>query len=217
MKVTVQIPTLNEGESLAHTLKQIPREVVDEVLVIDGHSTDNTREVAESFGCRFLLQPGKGYGNAMKFGFQNASGDVIISMDADGSPNPQDIPRLVAKLKEGYDLVLGSRYLPGAGTEDDTLVRHVGNKFFTFLTNFIHGTKISDSCYFFAAMRKEMLLKLDLKTEDFSFCIEVPVKARKAGFKIAEIPCFERKRVASTSRVNAIRDGLKILRAILTF
>jgi len=211
MKVTVQIPALNEADSLATTIKQIPRESVDEVLVVDGHSTDNTVEVAQSLGCRVITQPEKGYGNAMLYGFEKATGDVIISMDADGSPNPQEIPKLVAKIKEGYDLVLGSRYMPGAGTEDDTFIRFAGNKIFTFLTNLIHRMGISDSLYFFAAMKKEMLKNLELKSQDFALCIEVPVKVHKAGYKIAEVPCFERSRFASTSRVNAFTDGLRIL------
>lgn len=211
MKITVQIPTLNEGESLADTLEQIPREIVDEILIIDGHSTDNTLEIAKSFGCRVLVQPGRGYGDAMRFGFQNAMGDVIISMDADGSPNPQDIPRLVDKLQEGYDLVLASRYMLGAKSEDDTPIRLIGNKFFTFLTNFLYGLDISDALYFFAAMRKEKVSGLNLKSKDFALCIEVPVKVHRAGFKIGEVPCVERRRFASVSRVNAALDGIKIL------
>src|SRR3989344_6675559 len=104
MKVTVQIPALNEGKSIAQTVARIPRDCVDEILVIDGHSKDNTVEAARAAGCRVLSQPGKGFGDAQLHGFHNATGDVIIIMDADGSPDPQDIPRLLAKLNEGYDL-----------------------------------------------------------------------------------------------------------------
>lgn len=215
MKVTVQIPTLNEAKSLPKVITQIPKDIVDEILVIDGHSTDKTVEIAKSLGCRVLTQPGKGYGDAMRFGFRQARGDIIISLDADGSPNPQDIPKLIAKTREGYDLVLGSRYLPGSGTEDDTFIRSIGNKLFTFLTNLLHGTKLSDSLYLFAAMKKEMLLNLDLKSNDYALCIEIPVRAYKAGYKIAEVPSLERKRIADESRVNAFRDGLKILWALL--
>lgn len=217
MKVTLQIPAMNEAKSLPKVLNKIPRGVVDEVLVIDGHSTDDTRKVAEAMGCRVLTQPGKGYGDAMRFGFKSALGDVIVSMDADGSPNPEEIPRLVNKLRDGnYDLVLGSRYIEGAGSEDDTIIRRVGNKIFTLLTNAIHGTNLTDSLYLFCAMKKEMLLNLDLKSNDFSLCLEIPVKAFKAGYSIAEIPSFERKRFADVSRVNALTDGLKILKALLT-
>ncbi len=211
MKVTVQIPTYNEEGSLAHTIKRIPQGAADEILVIDGHSTDKTVEIAKSLGCRVIIQPGKGYGDAQLFGFKQAEGDIIISMDADGSPDPADIPKLVAKIEEGYDLALGSRYMSDARSEDDTFIRYAGNKIFTFLTNLIHGMKITDSLYFFAAMKKDMVNKLDLKSKDFALCIEVPVKAHKAGYKIGEVACVEGKRFADESRVNAFNDGLKIL------
>jgi len=215
MKVTLQIPTLNEAESLPRVLEQVPRQAVDEILVVDGHSSDKTREIAESLGCRVILQPDKGYGNAMKFGFSKAIGDIIISMDADGSPNPQEIPKLLAKINQGYDLVLGSRYLPGGGSQDDTFIRRFGNKIFTWFTNLRHGSNFSDSLYLFAAMKKEMLLNLDLKSEDFALCIEILVKAHKQRYKIGEVPCFERARFASDSRVNALIDGIKILWQLL--
>jgi len=216
MKVTLQIPTLNEAGSLAKTLKQVPREAINEILVIDGHSIDDTIKIAESLGCRAILQPKKGYGNAMKYGFTQAKGDIIIIMDADGSPQPKDIPRLIKKMGEGnYDMVLGSRYLPGGGSQDDTLIRYIGNKLFTRITNLRHGSKFSDSLYMFAAMKKDMLLNLGLKSEDFALCIEILVKAHKKGYKIGEVPCFERVRFASESRVNALTDGIKILWQLL--
>ncbi|MBI3500273.1 MAG: glycosyltransferase family 2 protein [Bacteroidetes bacterium] len=211
MKVTVQIPARNEEGSLPSVIAMIPKNFVQEILVVDGHSTDKTIEVAKSLGCRVITQPGKGYGDAMIHGFKNASGDVIISMDADGSPNPEEIPKLLEKMKEGYDLVLGSRYLLGAGSEDDTFIRYIGNKGFTWLTNLLHGTKMSDSLYLFCAMKKTMLNSLVFRCNDFSLCIEIPVKAHKAGFKIAEVACYERKRIADVSRVNAFIDGIKIL------
>lgn len=213
MKVTVQIPAKNEEGSLPSVIEKIPRDFVTEILVVDGHSTDSTMKVATALGCRVITQPGKGYGDAMIHGFKNASGDVIISMDADGSPNPKEIPKLLAKLNEGYDIVLGSRYLTGGGSEDDTLIRYIGNKSFTFITNLLHGTKMSDSLYLFCAMKKSMLDKLVFNCSDFSLCIEIPVKAHKAGFKMAEIPSFELKRIADVSRVNAFVDGFKILYA----
>lgn len=211
MRVTLLIPALNEGKSIGQTIKQIPRDAVDEILVVDGNSADNTVEVVRSLGCRAILQPGKGFGDALAHGFKNASGDIIVIMDADGSPDPQEIPQLLAKLNEGYDMVLGSRYLAGTKTKDDTLLRFMGNKLFTFLTNLIHGTKMTDCLYFFAAIKKDILNSLEFKSKDFAFCLEVPVKIHKAGYKIGEIACHERARFADDSRVNALTDGAKIL------
>jgi glycosyltransferase involved in cell wall biosynthesis len=216
MKVSVIIPTLNEEKSLPHVIKEIPKDIVGEILIIDGHSTDKTRKVAESLGCRVLLQPKKkGFGDALRFGFKEASGDVIISMDADGSHDPKDILKLINNLKEGYDLVLGSRYMAGGRSDDDTMIRHIGNMIFTFLTNLFYRSHFSDSLYLFEAVRRDKLLSLRLESDDFALCIEILAKAHKAGFRIAEIPCIEKPRIADKSRVNAFRDGLKILYQML--
>lgn len=215
MKVTLLIPAINEGKSIGETIKQIPANVVDEILVIDGNSTDNTIEVARSLGCRAIPQPGKGFGDAIKYGFRQAVGDVIIVMDADGSPDPQEIPLLLKKMHEGYDLVLGSRYLTGNKSEDDTWLRYFGNKLFTKLTNIIHGTQITDSLYFFAAAKKETLNAVTYLSDDFAFCLEVPVKIHKAGYKIGEVACRERRRFADDSRVNALSDGFKIFKQMV--
>ncbi|MFH0852559.1 MAG: glycosyltransferase family 2 protein [bacterium] len=210
MKITALIAALNEEKCIAQTIKNIPRDSVDEILVVDGHSKDRTAQIAESLGCRVLVQPGKGFGDGYRHGFKNASGDIVVTLDADYSQNPKDIPRLVAKLAEGYDIAMGSRYMPGAGTEDDTFIRSIGNKIFTFLTNLFYGTKVSDSLYFFVAAKKEVFNSLDLKADDFSLCIEFLAKAKKAGYKFGEVPCFEKARYADVSRVNAFKDGLKI-------
>lgn len=211
MKTTVQIAAYDEGKSITKVLNDIPKEGIDEVLVVVDDPNDSTIKPAESLGAKVLVQSGRGFGGAHMHGFKNAIGDVIVVMDADYSQNPKDIPRLLAKLNEGYDMATGSRYMKGAKTEEETPVRYIGNKMFTFLTNLIHGLEISDSLYFFIAAKKEVLNSLDLKSQGFAFCIEVLVKMHKAGYKIGEVPCIESKRFADESRVNALTDGLRIL------
>lgn len=215
MKVTVIIPTFNEVNSIEKVLKEIPKKSVDEVLVVDGRSTDGTPELVRKLGYKVIFQKGKGYGDAVKTGVNSANGDIIIFMDADGSPNPVDIPRLVKKLKEGYDVVLGSRYLEGAGSEDDTPIRYIGNKFFTFLINLKHGLGITDSLYLFAAFRKKTLNSIKVKAKGFDYCAEVLIKAHRRGFKFGEIPSRERKRIGGKSKVNALYHGLEYLWVIL--
>ncbi|MDO8424410.1 MAG: glycosyltransferase family 2 protein [bacterium] len=216
MKVSLVIPTRNEINSLERTIKEIPAGFVDEIVVSDGHSTDGTRELAASLGCKAITQEGKGFGLGIISGIKAATGDVIIIMDADGSQNPADIPQLLGKIKEGYDVGWGSRYLGRGKTADDTWLRYFGNKFFTTITGLIHGLWVADILYMFAAFKKDIFNKIELQSPGFEFCIELPVKAHRAGFKFGQVPCIERKRMAGKTKVNDLVDGYKIFKSILT-
>ena len=211
MTVSVILPALNEVDSIEHVLKGVPAGIVDEILVVDGHSTDGTPELVRRLGFRVIEQEGKGYGNAVATGLKHVRGDVAVPVDADGSYNLDDIPRLLQRLEEGYDVVLGSRYLPSSGSDDDTPIRYIGNKGFTFLLNLVHGLGISDSLFFYAAIRRSVFESIAVTSSGFEYCVEFIIKAHQAGFKLAEIPSAERKRIAGTSKVNALSDGLRIL------
>lgn len=218
MKISVIFPTRNEEGCIGRVLREVPREVVDEIIVIDGHSTDRTEEEAKAElrpSDRFVMQKGKGYGGAFREAFDIATGDVIIMMDADGSHDPKDIPAIVDKVERGYEYVMASRYAPGGRSDDDTFIRWFGNRFFTWLTNAVHSTRVTDSLYLYTAITREGLNNLNLKTDGFEFCTEILVKAHRAGLKFAEVPAIERARFAGKSKVNALWHGLKILRMIL--
>lgn len=215
MKSTLIIPTLNEVESIEKVLVQIPKEEVDQILVVDGHSSDGTVELVRKLGYSLIFQEKKGFGSAINTGIREAQGEIIVILNGDGSQNPQDIPRLLGKIKEGYDLVLASRYLPGAGSEDDTLVHYIGNRLFTYLCNKLYKMEISDSLYFFIAARKKIFEIIKPEGVHFEYCIEMPIKAHKAGLKIAEIPSFERKRMGGKGKVSALSVGPKTLWTLL--
>lgn len=215
MKTSIIIPTLNEVESIEKVLEEIPKDIADEIIISDGHSTDGTQELVRKIGYKVIEQKGKGFGAGIASGIEEAKGEVVVIINADGSQNPKDIPLLLEKIKEGYDLVLASRYLPGAGSDDDTLLHYFGNKMFTFLCNLFYKIGISDSLYFFLAAKKEIFEKIKLESSDEGFCVELPIKVHRAGFKIAEIPSFEKKRMAGKAKLNAFRDGLRILLRIL--
>lgn len=215
MKTSLVIPTLNEAGNIADVLKDVPKDIISEILVVDGYSTDGTPEIVKKLGYNVIMQDGKGYGAGFLTGIKHATGDVVVLMDGDGSQNPKDIPLLIDKINEGYDFVLASRYTKSSCSEDDTVIRHIGNKFFTFLTNFIHGMGITDSLYLFAAFQKRVLDDIDIKTQNFEFCVEVIIKAYNAGFKFCEVPSVEKKRAAGQSKVNAFYHGLRIMREII--
>jgi glycosyltransferase involved in cell wall biosynthesis len=218
MKVSVIIPTLNEQGCIGKVLDEIPRDIVTQVIIVDGHSTDNTMKEAKSRMKRsdiFFVQKGTGYGNAFLEGIKKVTGDVIVMMDADGSHNPKDIRNIIKKFKEGYEYVMASRYMPGGKSYDDTLIRFTGNMVFTFMTNVIHGTRVSDSLYLYTAISTKALKKLKLKSPGFEFCTEIIVLAHKAKLKFGEVPAIERARYAGKSKVNALIHGFIILKMIL--
>ena len=216
MAISLIISALNEEQTIGQVLAQVPQGVVDEILVIDGHSIDNTREIASRAGAKVIVQEGgKGYGRATITGLKYATGDTIVLLTADLSQDPRDIPKLLAKLNEGYDMVMASRYMKGGGSDDDTFLHYIGNKLFTFLCNLFYGSRFSDALYFFIAGRKEAFEKANAVSPGFEYCAELPIKAHKAGLKITQVPSFENKRLAGEAKVHSFRHGWKILLKIL--
>jgi glycosyltransferase involved in cell wall biosynthesis len=210
-RVSLIIPTLNEAGSIEAVLKEIPRDVVHEVLIVDGASTDGTPELVRRLGDRVIQQEGRGYGAAIVTGFKHVSGDIIVLADADGSYNLDDIRHLVQRVQDGADLALGSRYLPESGSEDDTLIRYIGNKVFTWTLWKLYGVELTDALFFYMAIRRDVVRSITVTAPGFEYIVEFLIKAQRAGFKFAEIPSLEKSRTAGKSKVNAFRDGLRML------
>ncbi len=217
VSISIIIPTLNEVECIEMVLNQIPEHLKESVLVVDGHSTDGTAELVKKLGYPLISQPGKGFGDGLLAGVRQVKGDVLVFLLADNSQNPKDIPLLLKKIEDGYDFVMASRYLPGSGSEDNTIIRGIGNRVLTFLFNKRHKVHFSDVLYFMLAMRKEIFEEINFECLGFEFCIELPAKVKRAGFKIGEVPSFERKRAGGKTKVNALKDGWKIFLAILKY
>ncbi len=219
MKVSLIIPTKNEAGAIGRVLKEIPKKIIHEIIVVDGHSTDKTEKEVKPLlregRDKFILQKKKGFGNALQQAFKEATGDVIVIMNGDGSHNPKDIEKLVKKIEQGYEYVIASRYSRGARSDDDTMVRFIGNRILTFLTNLVHGSRVTDSLHFYTAIDGESLKKIHPTSPGFEFCIEILIRAHKAGLKFSEVPVVERARYAGESKVNVVFAGWKILRMIL--
>lgn len=210
---------MNEEGAIGRVLAEVPKKIISEIIVIDGHSQDKTATEAKAQlrpkKDKFILQKKKGFGNALLEAFRKASGDIIVIMDGDGSQNPKDILSFLKKIKEGYTYVMGTRYGRGGRSDDDTFIRLTGNRILTFLTNLIHKTNVSDSLYLFIAVNSKGLKRLRLSSPGIEICVEIPIKARRAGLKFAEVPVIERARYAGESKVNAFWSGLSILKMIL--
>jgi len=217
--VAVIIPTLNEEKTIGEVVLELRKMGYDDILVIDGNSHDRTVEIAKDHGAYVVTQNGRGKGNAVRLGLNHASlnGQNIVMIDADGSMNPKEIPRLIKALHSGADLVKGSRFLPYGYSEDMNLIRKIGNLFFVFLVNCFWSANYTDLCYGFGAFRKSAIDKLgpDLESKHFEIEAEVFIKAKKLGLKVIEIPSVELRRRHGKSNLKAFRDGFCILQTII--
>ncbi|MCW2764603.1 MAG: glycosyl transferase family 2 [Nocardioides sp.] len=210
--VSVVIPAMNEERNIAWVLERIPP-YVDEILLVDGHSTDNTVGVARQArpDVQVVPQRGCGKGAAMRTGFEDSFGDYVVVLDADGSMDPGEIDYYVSALDDGYDLVKGSRELPGGGSMDLTPLRRWGNHVLVTTVNVTWGSEFTDLCYGYLAFKRERLDDLALTGRGFEIETEITINAIHAGLRIAEVPTVELSRHYGTSNLNAWRDGRRIL------
>lgn len=217
LSISVVIPTKNEARNIGWVLERIDP-IVDEVIVVDGLSVDDTIAAARSARPDVIIVehrvPGKG--EAVRAGLAAATGDLVVMLDADGSMDPTEIQRFVEALASGADLVKGSRFLPGGGTTDITLLRRLGNAFLLRLSNSLLGTSYSELCYGYMGFRRSRLHELSLRRPGFEIETEIVVKAHRAGFHVVEVPSFESPRRFGESNLHTFSDGWRILRTLLS-
>jgi glycosyltransferase involved in cell wall biosynthesis len=224
-RVSVVIPTYNEAENLPHVFAELPLGL-HEVIVVDGHSVDDTIRVARHLrrDVRIVMQTRRGKGNAMACGFAAATGDIVVMLDADGSADPAEIDRFVAALVDGADFAKGTRFARGGGSHDITPLRRIGNRALNALVNVLYRTKYTDLCYGYNAFWRHCLPQLalhpgapaDERRWGDGFEIETIINTRvaRAGLVVREVPSHERRRIHGSSNLNTIRDGFRVLRAI---
>ena len=215
-RVSVVIPARNEAGNIRWVLDRIPADI-DEVILVDGDSTDDTVavSVATRPDIRVIRQDGLGKGAALRAGFAAAGGDVVVMIDADRSMDPEEIWRYLALLDEGYDLVKGSRFMAEGGTSDMVWVRRCGNAALRGLANSLYRTRFTDLCYGYMAFRRDQLDKLALEADGFEIETEIVVRAVRSGLRICEVPSFEDLRGEGESKLNTWRDGTRVLRVML--
>ena|SRR6185369_1860260 len=213
-KITLFVPTLNEIEGMKAVMPHVKKEWVDEILVLDGGSTDGTIEYARSRGYRVVMQKEKGITNASREGIKISKGDYIISFSPDGNSLPEAIPQLVKKINEGYDMVIGSRYLKGAKSEDDDLITAFGNWMFTKMINICFGGKYTDSLVMVRAFRKDIVKKLHIDVPRAGLEPILSIRCAKEKLKVTEIPASEPRRIGGERKMNPLLNGWDILRLI---
>jgi glycosyltransferase involved in cell wall biosynthesis len=214
-RISIVVPARNEEENLRHVLPCIPS-IVHEVILVDGHSTDNTIAVAQQLLPEIIVvrQNGLGKGDAMKVGFAACSGDIIVMIDADGSTDPREIPRFIEALLAGNDFAKGSRFAKGGGSADISLLRHIGNFSLCTLVNLLFTAHFKDLCYGYNAFWRYCLDAVNIDCNGFEVETLLTLRMYKAGMKIAEVPSFEYRRIHGQSNLRTFRDGWRVLQTI---
>lgn len=220
MKISVVIPTLNEEQTLRDVIEGC-RPYADELLVVDGHSTDRTREVAESAGVRVILDNRKGKGAALRHIIDFATGDVIVFIDADGSHDPADIPKLIAPILKGEaDHVSASRLIGGSSELHggfDEFMRLMGSSFITACINWRFKVKLSESQNGFRAIRKDIMRQLDLEENITTIEQEMIMKTLRKGFRMAEVPSHEHKRKMGYSKISVKKVWFRYVYTLIKY
>ena len=225
-RVSVIVPALNEARNIPHVFSRLP-DGLHEIILVDGHSDDDTVHVARQLRPDIIVvtQTRRGKGNALACGFAEATGDIIVMLDADGSADPAEIPTFVQALLDGADFAKGSRFRKGGRSEDITRLRRLGNRGLNEIVNRLYGTQFTDLCYGYNAFWRNCLTAISVEPgapssemqwgDGFEIETIINIRAAQNRLRVAEVPSFEHHRLYGTSNLNAFTDGLRVLRTIL--
>ncbi len=221
-RVAVVIPACNEERSLPQVLQAIPPGLVQEVVVVDNGSTDRTAAVAREHGAAVVGEPRRGYGSACLAGLarlQENPPDIVVFLDADFSDRPEEMPRLLAPIRnDGCDLVVGSRTIGDAQPGSLLPQARLGNRLATFLLRLLYRVRYTDLGPFRAA-RYDRLMGLGMRDQDFGWTVEMQARAALAGWKTAEVPVSYRRRIGVSKITGtlsgSLRAGFKILLTLI--
>jgi glycosyltransferase involved in cell wall biosynthesis len=209
------IPTLNEGPSVGEVIRKA-RKLVDKVVVVDGHSDDETPEMAKIYGAEVLVQEGFGKGMAIRTAFKKVDEDILVIIDGDSTYDASEIDSLVQPiLRDEADMVVGSRLIGKMEEGAMTSFHRLGNNGFNALINLLTGSHITDSQSGFRVIKGVWARSLSLVSTSFEVETEITMKALKHGLRITEIPISYRKRVKTVSKLSGFRAGWRILKTII--
>lgn len=217
MKITILIVAKNEAGGIRQVIRSVKR-YADEVIVVDGWSTDGTFRLAQKEGVHVLRDHGRGRGDGVRVGLRQAKGDIVVCFDADGSHEPKDIPRLTAPIRHSTaDLVIASRRTGGTLDTNpgfEGVLRSAGADLLAYLVNRRFGTAFTDILFSFRAVRRSCIRKLHLRSNDFVIEQEMVVSTIREGIRVREIPSRELARAWGTSKLTT-KAGIRLLASLI--
>ena len=209
--LTLIIPAKKESESLPKVLEELKKYNLKTKIILSSDDLDTINSISK-FNVEIIYQKNKGYGDALITGINSLNDGLFCIFNADGSFNPNELEKMYQKLKDdNSDFIFASRYEEFSGSEDDTFLTKLGNKFFTIFGQIIFRLNITDILYTFVIGKVDKYKMLNIKSLDFGFCVELPIIAKKNNMSLNTFPSFERKRIAGIKKVNEFRDGFLIL------
>ena len=213
--LTLIIPAKYESESLPTVLEELKKFNYKIYVVLKDTDLETVNSI-KNYDVKLIYQKGHGYGNALIEGINLCETKYYCIFNADGSFNPSEIHGMMSKLiLNKNDFIFASRYEKNAGSEDDTFVTLIGNFIFSSIGKIFFNLGISDILYTFVIGDTIKTRKLNLQSNDFRFCVELPIKAKKKRFSLNVFPSYERKRIAGKKKVNAFKDGSLILKKLI--
>ena len=208
--LTLIIPAKNEEDSLPQVLNEIKNYSCNKIVILE-KSDIKTIESIKNFECKIVYQAGQGYGNALIEGINNVTTDYLCIFNADGSFNPSYLNDMLHLCEDNRDFIFASRYMKGGGSDDDTFLTKIGNFIFSMIGNIFFSLKLSDILYTYLLGKTKSFKKLNLTSNDFCLCVEMPIKAKRNKMNFTDTPSYERERIAGEKKVSEFKDGFKIL------
>ena len=213
--ITLVIPAKSEADSLPKVLKELKNFSVKKIIIMPKNDFITIKSI-KKYKSKIIFQKKDGYGSALNQGILSVKTKYFCIFNADGAFNPKYLKKMRNKLKKN-DFVFNSRYENKAGSDDDTVLTFVGNKIFTFICNLLFNLNISDVLFTYVMGSTRAYKSLDIVSRDFSFCVELPIKAKFMKYNMACLPSYERPRIAGKKKVNEFKDGFLILISVFKF
>ena len=213
-RLSLLIPAKEDTDCLLHVLQELKNFDIEKIIVIP--KNDKLPENWKFEKMTVINQNNSGYGNALIEGIKNIKTDFFCIFNADGSFKPSELENML-NLTRDFDFIFGSRYLNNAKSDDDTIITSLGNYIFSKIGKIFFKVRLTDILYTYVLCDTKKTETLNLSSEDFGFCVELPIKIERKKYRYTDIPSHERKRISGKKNVNEFIDGFKILIKMIKF